>query len=442
VDEILNQLSNGNINYLLKFSYSEQRNIINDLLANYENKKEILNQILPVFKEEDNWYDLAYEIFKLIYLDNDYDEYSFYLLDNQYIMLEDLTMYDIKNILENKKWGFEYVVNNLDSISTDVKFSQRMNVIIKFCNNNYEFFHLLLKKVMTCNQKVKDQFIISSFANKVYLDEDIIISSLYKSDDDSNRKLAISRIPAFLLFFAKQDRRIEKMIIDNFELFFYAEVSSKMKILDYFYSFLPSEILDKYSDVYKLYNTQPNIFTDKSISILMNDNFGVFLLDMLVGKKVSYVGSGTTTQVFKIDNSVLKLSLKKHDFNSEKNLFLIAPTETKVIYDNEANPILFVEIQKYLERKHNGIEMTKDDIDIFLKELDNMGYVITDPNCLEKNLENFGFLKDYHDANLGEFNSHEELPEWFKNRPIVLYDVDLVYKKDCEKKKIFKKGNF
>lgn len=53
-------------------------------------------------------------------------------------------------------------------------------------------------------------------------------------------------------------------------------------------------------------------------------------------------------------------------------------------------------------------------------------------HCLEKNFNNFGFLKDYHDANTTGFKSAEDLPEWFKERPIVLYDVDLVYRKNAE----------
>lgn len=46
-------------------------------------------------------------------------------------------------------------------------------------------------------------------------------------------------------------------------------------------------------------------------------------------------------------------------------------------------------------------------------------------------MDNFGFLKDYKDATLVGVDSYEELPDWFKKRPIVLYDIDMVsYEKD------------
>lgn len=78
--------------------------------------------------------------------------------------------------------------------------------------------------------------------------------------------------------------------------------------------------------------------------------------------------------------------------------------------------------------------MTEQDIENFLMEANKQGLVITDPLCLSKDNDNFGFLKSYKDATLAGVNSYDELPDWFKERPIVLYDIDLVtYKKDQTK---------
>ena len=48
---------------------------------------------------------------------------------------------------------------------------------------------------------------------------------------------------------------------------------------------------------------------------------------------------------------VSKFSLKKYEFDTVKDLFLIAPTETKIIYNENQEPILVIEIQDYLDKK-------------------------------------------------------------------------------------------
>lgn len=50
-------------------------------------------------------------------------------------------------------------------------------------------------------------------------------------------------------------------------------------------------------------------------------------------------------------------------------------------------------------------------------------------------------MKDYHDAILVGITSHEELPEWFKKRPLIMYDIDMIqYKNQSEESvKVFTK---
>ena len=67
---------------------------------------------------------------------------------------------------------------------------------------------------------------------------------------------------------------------------------------------------------------------------------------------------------------------------------MLAPTETKVIYNSKQEPIMIIELQKYLNDNYNEDNMTTLDIKKFLDELDKQGYVVTDPNCLNKK---FGF---------------------------------------------------
>lgn len=448
--DILTELKKGNISFLSSLSYFDKENIVSNIIGESKDKKEILNKILPIFRNEGNWYELAYEIFKLIYLDKDFNEYTFYLLHNQLVGLEDMSEVVFKNLLKNTTWGLDYIVDNIINIPNDIFFRLKMDIIIQYIGDNPKLYQQTLDKIMSFDsRKVKEQFIISSLSHHIYLDEKIIISSLYKNSDDyyyqqeslpfilEKQQFDFSKLPSYLSFYTKRDEKIKNMMIDNFELFFKIEKDNKMKIIDCLYNFLSKEILEKYNQIYSFYKLKPGLQIDRILTVILNNNMDDFLLEILKDHVVSYIGSGTTAMVFKVDDLVLKLSLTKHDFNTERDLFLIAPTNTKIIYDKDNNPVLILEIQKYLERSYNDQKMTLLDIEKFLNELDKLGYAVTDPNCLNKKFDNFGFLEDYHDANLGKFNSHEELPDWFKERPIVLYDVDLVYKKGYEKKKTF-----
>lgn len=82
--------------------------------------------------------------------------------------------------------------------------------------------------------------------------------------------------------------------------------------------------------------------------------------------------------------------------------------------------------------------MTRKDIKNFLKEAARQGLKINDPLCRDKKNDNFGFLNSYKDASLVGVESHEDLPEWFKKRPIVLYDIDMVTYTEDNKKQLVK----
>ena len=97
---------------------------------------------------------------------------------------------------------------------------------------------------------------------------------------------------------------------------------------------------------------------------------------------------------------------------------------------------MVLEIQDYLSNTCDGIGITNEDIANWNLEMEKLGYVVTDPLCRHFRTDNFGFLKSYKDANIEE--KIIDIPEWFKRRPLVLYDIDLIYRKDDEHKKIMK----
>lgn len=210
-----------------------------------------------------------------------------------------------------------------------------------------------------------------------------------------------------------------------------------MRLLNNFIDKIPENSLKEYREFLRLYHYQQTIDIDRKLSVLASHNQELLITSYLKDKVTSYVRSGTTTSVFRVGDEVLKLSLKKHEPDTERELFLIAPTNLQVIYDQEEKPILYIEKQPYLSRQYHGQEMTSRDVINFMEELDRQGFEVTDPHCISGSFDNFGFLNDYHEANITGFQSVEDLPNWFKERPIVLYDVDLIYRKGVEKKKTF-----
>ena len=119
-------------------------------------------------------------------------------------------------------------------------------------------------------------------------------------------------------------------------------------------------------------------------------------------------------------------------------LFLFAPTTTTELVNETGETELIIERQPFLDKEYNGSEMTRDDITNWLNELYKLRYETTDPHNLDKTFENYGFLRDYHEANLGSYKSHEDLPEWFKKRPVVLFDIDLIYEQEDRNKRYFR----
>ena len=73
-----------------------------------------------------------------------------------------------------------------------------------------------------------------------------------------------------------------------------------------------------------------------------------------------------------------------------------------------------------------GITVKKSQFEDFKKH----GYYISDPRCLRFCQDNFVFLDSYKDASKGSYDSVEDFPESFKNCPLVLLDVDLIYRYD------------
>lgn len=437
----LEKLRNGNVSFLASLTLEDKKTII-ELICSAEDCNDILKTILPIFKSTGNWYDMAIPLFNKIYLNEDFQEYIWYLLEKEYVPFEEFCILDISWILKSTSWGMEYILRHLERLPQN-----EIHSLIDCLKDNQKWYSMFLDKALGLSkQKLRESFILTSIMKNIDFDMRDIVKSLYQKPSDfcdnqdnyENVLLNSSNLPVCLLLYSKYHPKLENVMIQYFELFFRAEAEQKMRLFDYFADKIPDYFLSKYGDFLKLYQYQKNRDIDRKLTILVNYDKDLLISDFLRGRETFYMNSGTTTSVFMVDKQVLKLSLRKHEPNTERNLFLIAPTDLQIVCDDSANPILYVEKQSYLSKIHNGQRMTNEDVKCFFEELDRQGFEITDPHCINGNFDNFGFLEDYHEANIAGFASAEDLPEWFKKRPIVLYDVDLVYRKECEKKKTFK----
>ena len=129
--DIINELKKGNIDVLKKLTSSD-RKIAIELIKKDSNKKEILMKILPAFRNSETWYGLAHDIFNIIYLEQEFKEYTYYLLHSQFVMLEDLTDTEIKNIIAKTTWGFDYILDNINKYGYNLKVFKIIKNLIEY----------------------------------------------------------------------------------------------------------------------------------------------------------------------------------------------------------------------------------------------------------------------------------------------------------------------
>ena len=379
-------------------------------------------------------YKIANTVFNLIYKDSRYLEYVIKLLDNNLIDFSLIKEQVADDIINNTTWAFDYFSNNLDKL---YKFGYTLSITKSFINNaitSEEKSQIFIDKIIeNDNRDIRDSLMISLMIRKPDIKEEDLVKFI------STPEGIKSKIPRMFLRMSSKNEvyeDIRNIIFRNFKLFFNAELYKKMELYKILSEKVDVEELKKYRNIFKLYQAFGTMDVDEVLTTLINKNDYDFLDKMVKDKEISFIGSGTTTRVYKVEDKVIKITRKKHQqATAIKDLYLLAPTQTK--YVKLDDDVMVVEIQDYLSDTYDGIGITKEDIINWNMEMEKLGYVVTDPLCSNLKSDNFGFLKSYKDANLGNMKE-SDIPEWFKKRPLVLYDIDLIYRKDDEHKKIMK----
>lgn len=371
---------------------------------------DIINNKFESFEELsiDQKHQLLTYIFNYqIRKDKNFIHHTITMLVNNLVKFKELTDEQI-NYLITTDWSLSFILIHEIIVKDNYFLAERII-------NNQEAFEKSLIILKKCQTITKITFIYEALCLDKVIEDNIVLELL------SNQKYSL---PKWFI----ENEKIKPLIIRNLNFFVELESECKMNLIDKFYDDIDEDILAKYKPFIDLYNLHKDKSVDVFLTRLINANEEEKLLPYL-SDNLTYLSSGTTTDVYTDGTKVVKLTLEKYCPDTVKDLFLLAPTETIKINTCKKVSNQVIEIQSYLPKKKKGLSISKREIKRFLQELDKFGYYTDDPNNLDLLPDNFGYLDDYHDANLTGFNCYEELPSWFKKRPLVLYDIDKVYKK-------------
>lgn len=417
-------------------------------LLNPENRsvnlsvKECLNVVSSL---NDNPLDRRYacKLFSQICCNDSYLTCTKYLLSKRFVCASDLSFGLIRVIFTTTSWGFDYILNNLDEIvQCDSKFSlyNKVENLAKFFvdatkDDEKKFWFVFRKVLKSSNSLLRTFFITHAIRVGLAIDQSFILASLYDNPDDffyvqetlsgfkMEPKMLKSQLPYYFSMVA--DCKNIMLLQKYFSLFFEVEERKKMRLLSNF-KFDNPDLLKQYEVLLRLWSASlEKDAMDLILSSIVNAHAEKYIIDYVGEQTVTYEDKGTLAYAFKIGNDkIIKFSRGKYTENCNFKSFLFAPTEQKIIKTN-LYPI-YIERQPYLEKSYQGVSITTDDVRNFLFEIEKQGFTLHDPLCLDYRFDNFGFLNSPYDALINDHITYEELPEWFKSRPLVLYDIDML----------------
>ncbi len=187
--------------------------------------------------------------------------------------------------------------------------------------------------------------------------------------------------------------------------------------------------LEKSSDI--LIQLREKITSDKNnhlaigaiIKSKKNDYLKLIIKNLLEQESVSdysCIGEKSWSNlVFKVGNKVLKIGWIRNNSNCNDHYRVIKPELYEIIYDENNNPVLYIEIQQFLSQ--DDIEIK--DIEDFYSDINSDDYIYIDPRGKSKS--NFGILSD----NFITENNYN-ISDSFRKKPLVLIDRDCLWKKN------------
>ena len=464
-------LKQGNIDFVDKLTTYDRENLIARIRKSSE-KEEIIDGCIEKLKDSKYSYKFILEV---VYDMDKYKEQIFYILKKHkccYIINQDFRK--VGNILYKTSFGKEYVIANLEEIiNSDFN---SLHIIIAFIFSDFSNNQDLVKKLyLHSNLHIRATFMkyvidnhkdklnviyddvmkyLTSYTHKEFeqitflpeLMTEKDISSLALSALNSNDKELWLKLKQFILENYKYNNLAEGLLKER-KISEFESDADKLFLTSRNYQFEIYKQYTKYisESLYKDFRYYMSMFKNESINgrysydyylgNLFSKGLGHDLkeyidkyLSLSTDTTCEFVEKGSTTACYRIGDYAFKISQTKWSYEDIicPNLYLILKNlEEHFIRDNTNTVVAGLEIQKYLRRSAN--HLPEEVFANFKKELNGLGYYITDTLINGSCGDNCRLLDSYMDA---DCINPESLPESFKKIPLVLVDRDRVYKLD------------
>lgn len=401
-------------------------------------------------------------LLKIIYDNPKYTKETINIIKKYNIKLDSALIYGFINAHND---NFEYIINNLEEyLKSD--YENVLKILINYMVKNNKDFKPLKRITDMKIRAAFIQIILKNYPDLFYQIFPDFMDYLYGYNYEENEQLDllipimnISDIEqiAFLILDNLDDKylfsKILEFIINNYksnQLAYFmlkrnnAYINNVLRInADILFntSSSPLELLEDERfkemlspEVKVDFKLKYNLYLENDSSNLEHIFLGNLESDLLKwmeiclsksqGKIVKKIGSGISAEVYRIGDYVIKLikqKMSKAKILCPEN-YLVLPTLYERYITNENGDIIAgIEVQRYLETPN--LETIGRLEHLFRESFKQKGYVLNDLLVRDGN-PNVGLLPSYKEANC---RNPENLPEWFKETPLVLMDRDLVY---------------
>lgn len=491
---VMGTLRRGNIDFLDMMECSNDKITT---IKNIRKEKDCIEIFLKVLPQ------LMFKMHGKIIFDAIYDipelrDYTYYLLQNEKVNVDEISADQLTIMLTNTGWGEGLILNNLDLILKRDAW-EKIDAISKVVVNDEtrckNFLNKFIYEVSPENRILfitliarsnKDMIKTNCFAiEKLVLEnpndydtQQMVIPGTVEENKpkvlshDNLMKLlnvwvnnnlsaeeAMYICDTILDTHDKNDLgktlvsinhpQLKEYTLKNFERILNSSISTKMELLTKLRESLDSKVTDEYNKLIELFNMIDSKGFDchQIFSNILNYNILGYLeslieeyLDKSITRDITYLTHGTTTYVFRVGDYVLKIGNNRFCAECPEHFRIIRNVERKVVLDKKNNPAFFIEVQKYIDRSNTVI--TEEMIYQLFVDLKKSGIELTDPIALDYRNDNFALLSDYREANVSDSSSYDGLPSEFKENPLVVIDVDLIYTRTTDNKKYFQDKYF
>jgi len=467
----LEYLEQGKVDFVFNLTQYDWQHLIENV-RNAPNRNSIIEGFLSKLINQAPHFCL-----KIIYDMDDYKKEAIYLMDEYPNYFSSSN--EIRNILFNTKFGKEFVKERLDSIIK--RNNDNIYVILEYIftsfDNNKDLIEMLYLHPNLHIRYIFMKYVIDKYKNKLNIIYDDVMKyltsythqeyeqltflpELMSSDDISELAVAIYKendkelwlsMKEYILSTYKyndlaqlllENRKIDEFKVDSKRLFVTSR-NYQFEIYQRYNNIISKDVtfdIEKYFNMFKNnkgeYPNLSSVFYYGLGELLIKyvDKY----LSLSADKTTEFIKKGSTTACFRIGDYAFKLSNTKWSYEDIicPNLYLILKNlEEHYIRDKNGIVMAGLEVQPFLTRK--AVDIPSNVFTEFKNELNRLGYYTTDTLTNGTCGDNCMLLDSYKDA---DCYNPEDLPDWFKETPLVLIDRDCIYELDNKMPKQLRTG--